>query len=312
MGMNFFLPVAIIVCSTLAANAVLPSAFNSARDRFNSRWVLSPDEVLSFPIDRWQENLGLVTHYIGSYYTWGLALFLAGGGWFALRQKKLPELTLACMGLASAIGVTFLLRAFNEYMLNTAIIVPLLTLVARMGVSLRDAIHLPNGQLVRWALLAVGGLTLLHWGYQDFLMGLSPGRYIERSTAWAKANYLTDWATGFGVKEVVAILQTEKRPGLVFVDAQWGNPATALEVYRKQRFPNLRIVPAGREFLDEAGTRKVKEAALKMAPVHFAIYSADMFGVRAQWQVHLQEQMCETRREIKAYPSQAAIVVCSF
>jgi 4-amino-4-deoxy-L-arabinose transferase-like glycosyltransferase len=312
IAMNLFVIVAVIVCSTLTARGILPSTFNSARDRFNSRWVLSLDELLAFPIHMWRENLGIVAHYISSYYTWALTLFLAGCGWFAFRRQNSPELTLACMCVAGAIGVIFLLRAFNEYMLNTAIVVPLLALLARMGVSLWDAIHLQTGQLGRRALLLVGGVTLLHWGYQDFLMGLSPGRYIERSTPWAMANYLTDWATGFGVKEVVAILQTEKRPGVVFVDAQWGNPATALEVYRKKRFPNLRLVPAGREFLEEAGTRKLKEAALKLAPVHFAVFSADMFGVRAQWQLYLQKEMCETRREIKAYPSQAPIVVCSF
>ena len=143
-------------------------------------------------------------------------------------------------------------------------------------------------------------------------MGTSPGKYIERSTPWAISNYLTRWSTGFGVKETVAILEQEKRPGILFVDAQWGNPGTALEVYGRERFPQLRIVPVSREFLDSAETQKLKEAAVKMAPVHFAVYSADPDETRAQWQANLQAHMCESRREIKAYPGQAPIIICSF
>jgi hypothetical protein len=114
------------------------------------------------------------------------------------------------------------------------------------------------------------------------------------------------------VKEIVALLEKEKRAGVVFVDAQWGNPGTALDVYGKARFPHLRMVPVSREFLDPGETRKLKEAALKLVPAHFAIYSADTSGGRLQWQTNLQEAMCETRREIKAYRSQVPIVICSF
>ena len=143
-------------------------------------------------------------------------------------------------------------------------------------------------------------------------MGTSPGRYIERSTPWAISNYLTHWSTGFGVRETVALLEQEKRPGILFVDAQWGNPGTALEVYGKKRFPHLRVVPVSREFLDPAETRKLKEAAVKMAPARFAVYSADTDEARSQWQANLPAEMCESRQEIKVYPAQAPIVVCSF
>jgi hypothetical protein len=181
-----------------------------------------------------------------------------------------------------------------------------------LGLSLSMSAHSRSGGLVRYAALAFSALALTHWIYQDVLMAVSPGRYIERSTTWATSNYLCRWSTGFGVKEIVAILEKEKRAGVVFVDSQWGNPGTALEVYGKERFPHLRIVPVSREFLDQAETAKLKEAALKIAPVHFAIYSADSSGERPRWQTNLQEQMCETRREIKAHPSQAPIVVCTF
>lgn len=311
-AVNVAVVVAVIVCSRIAADAMLPSAFDTTRDHFNSRWVMSTAEVFRLPLGIWQANLGVVADYICAYLTGALALLFCGFTWVALRKKNFPELTLAGMCVAGAIAVTFLLRGFNEYLFNTAVIVTLLPLLARLGLSLLMSAHSRRGELVRFAALSLGGLALTHWIYQDILMAVSPGRYIERSTPWAVSNYLSRWSTGFGVKEIVAILEKEKRAGIVFVDSQWGNPATALEVYGKERFPHLRIVPVSREFLDPAETAKLKEAALKIAPVHFAIYSADSSGERPRWQTNLQEQMCETRREIKAHPSQAPIVVCSF
>lgn len=311
-AVNLTLVLAVIICSRIAADAVLPSAFNATRDRFNNRWVMSPGEVFQFPIETWRMNLRVVTDYIGSYYSWAIALLFCGCIWLAFRRKNFPELTLIGMCLAGAIGVTLLLRGFNEYIFNTAAIAVLLPLLARMGVSLCTFGDAWAGNLTRRALLAIAGFALAHWVYQDVLMGLSAGKYIERSTPWAVSNYLSHWSTGFGVKEIVTMLKKEKRPGVIFADTQWGNPRTALEVYAKKHFPNLRIVAITREFHDQAETRKLRDFAVSRRPVRFAIYSADSSEVRAQWQLNLQQQMCETQREIKAYPSQAPLVVCSF
>jgi hypothetical protein len=165
---------------------------------------------------------------------------------------------------------------------------------------------------LRWTVLTVSGLALSNWVYQDALMIVSPGKYFERSTPWAAGNYLKSWSTGFGVKEIVNRLANEKRPGIVFVDPQWGNPGTALEVYRKKRFPNLQVVPMGREFLDRSETGKLKDSAAVLGPVHLAIYSADSSDERRQWQAIVEEQMCERREEIRAYPTQTPIVICRF
>lgn len=313
IALNIALVIAVVVGARLAADAMLPSAFNATRDRFNSKWVMPVSEVLRFPLEIWRVNLSNVANYIGSYYTWLAAILFCWFTWLALRRKNFPELTLAAMCLAGTVAVTFLLRGFNEYMLNTALIVALLPFLGRMAVSLYDSAPLGKANLLlRRALLTLGALTLLHWCYQDALMRISPGRYIERSTPWAISNYLTSWSTGFGVKEIVSLLEKEKRPGVIFADTQWGNPRTALEVYGKERFPNLRIQPFTREFLDSAETRKIRDLVLKLKPVHFAIYSADSSGERLSWLNNVQEHMCATRQEIKEYPSQAPLVFCSF
>jgi 4-amino-4-deoxy-L-arabinose transferase-like glycosyltransferase len=310
--LNVVLVIAVGVCSKVAADALLPSAFNAARDHFNRRWVFSIEELGRFPFEIWRANLGLVADYIGSYYTWPVALFFCGAIWVAVRKRNFPELTLIAMTLAGAGGVIFLLRGFNEYLFNTALIAALLPLLASRALALSTSVFSGKANLLRRALLTLGAIALVHWVYQDTLMVISPGRYLERSTPWAISNYLKSWSTGFGVKELVSVLEKEKRPGVIFADTQWGNPRTALEVYGKRRFPNLRIQPFTREFLDAEETRKIRELVLKLKPVRFAVYSTDSSGERLSWLRNVQEHMCDTRREIKAYPSQTPIVFCSF
>jgi hypothetical protein len=142
-------------------------------------------------------------------------------------------------------------------------------------------------------------------------MGISPGKYVERSTPWAKANYLEQWPTGFGVKEIVAILEREKRPGIIFADLQWGNPRTALEIYARKRFPNLRIVPIMGDFSDETNAKKARDLAVNLVPARFTIYSADASRGRQHWMRNF-DKICVERDEIRAYPSQMPIVVCRF
>ena len=131
---NFLLVAAVVVAAQLAANALIPSQFDAAKEQFNGRWVMSPRELLELPIQVWSANLRLVGDYIGSYYSWLAPVFVGVFLWFGFRRKSLPDLALASMCLAGAIGVTFLLRGFNEYLFNTAVIVVLLPLLARTGV----------------------------------------------------------------------------------------------------------------------------------------------------------------------------------
>ena len=306
------LVLAVIGASLLAANAILPPEFDAARDHFNQRWVISVPELTAFPISIWLANLKLIADYIGSSYSWAVPLLLCVFIWLAIQRKNFTDLAIALMCLTGGGVILFLLRSFNEYLFNTAVIAVLLPLLARTIVFATESAPSRRETAVRRAVLVVAGLALIHWVYQDILMTLSPGKYFERGTSWAVSNYLKSWSTGFGVKEIVQILANEKRPGLVFVDPQWGSLNAALKVYRKQRFPNLTIADITREFLDPEETRKLKEFTAGSSAVRFAIYSADASDERRQWQVNVEEQMCERREEIRVYPSQTPIVVCRF
>jgi hypothetical protein len=310
---NLSLAVGVIACSHFTASLFLPSQFQATREHFDRKWVMGASDLLALPIDIWRANLNVVADYVAAYYGWVVLLFFGIVSWLAVKRRNFAELTLTAMCLAGGFGVIFLLRQFNEYLFNTAVIAALLPLLARAGVLIHDFIRARKSTWLTYAVLLGAGFTLAYWGYQDVLMFVSPGKYLERSSRWAKANYLTSWSTGFGVKEIIAMLEKEKRPGIVFADAQWGNPRTALEVYGRKRFPNLRVAGITREFLDQNETRKLKSVVFGLVPVHFAIYSADPFSERRwPWQTIITQEMCDTRMEIKAYPSQMPIVVCQF
>lgn len=301
----------IILCSHVAARLVIPSEFNQTKEIFNRQWVLSLQEIFQFPLPTWRANLEVAAVYIDSYYSWGVMLFFGASLWFAIRKRNPVELALAAMCVAGGGAIIFLLRGFNEYLLNTSVIVVLLPLLARTGVNIWQLARDGKERLIRAGGFMLTGLMLIFWMYQLILMGSSPGKYLERSTHWAVANYLKGWPTGFGVKEVVAMLAQEKEPGVIFTDTQWGNPATALEVY-KDRFPHLRLIPISKDFLDPPHMRQLKEAARKIGPAHYAIGSADRSEGRGQWLAQVEREMCETQTEVKAYPSQSPIIVCQF
>lgn len=309
---NNAIALTVIASSLIAANGFLPAEFAATRERFNSRWVISLHELSDLPTGLWQANLRVVADYIGSSYSWVAFLLFSVFIWLAARRKNCAELTLLFMCLAGAGGILILLRGFNEYLFNTAVIAALLPLFARTGIIVHEFRRKGKAGLVRAAVLLCAGATLVNWGCQDILMSISPGRYIERNSRWAKANYLTSWSTGFGVSQIVAMLEKEKASGIVFTDPQWGNPGTALEVYQAKRFPNLRIVPISREFLDPSESRKLTNVTRKIAPARYAIFSADGSGRRREWLENVEREMCETRTEIRAYPSQMPVNVCRF
>lgn len=303
---------ALILLAVLLSKAVLPAQFNATRAEFDRKWVMSATELLKLPADAWRANLRLVSDYIGAYYTWALPLLLCPIVWVAFRNRREPELALLAMATGGAGAVVFLLRGFNEYMVNTAVVAILLPLLSRAVTHAWNLARSGGVALLRAGLLALAAFILAHWSYQMALIGISSGRYIERSTPWAVRNYLKSWSTGFGVNDVVALLDKIDEPGVVFVDTQWGNPATAIELYAARRFPNLKIFPITKEFLDANEARKLRDLARGLGKVHLAIFSADASNGRTRWREIVEREMCEDRMEVKAFPGQTPIVVCRF
>lgn len=308
---NLGVSAGVIVLSILAARALLPAEFNSRRDTFHGHVFFSLQDLLQLPTGLWRANMAMAADYVHSYYTWFAMIFLAAAVWLAARRRDFAELTLVAMCLTGACGIIFLLRWPNEYLLNAAVIAVLLPLLARAGTVIWNLAPDGSTRFLRSGLLALGMITIGCWIYQDLLMAFSPGRYFERSTAWARRNYLKSWPTGFGVKEVVAMLEKEKGAGIILADPQWGNPRAALELY-KDRFPNLQIVPFRRQMVDPAVAREFRKWAENVGPARFAIYSAATGYPREEWQAVIEREICNDRTEVKEYPTQAPIVVCRF
>jgi hypothetical protein len=236
---------------------VIPAEFEETRRKFDSKWVLSAAELMQLPIAVWWENLGVTADFIGAYYSWALLPALALFAWSALRTRGRAELVLGGMCIVGACAVIFALRGFNEYMVNTAVVAVLLPMLARALVAAWS-----GPRILRYLACGLGLFFAVHWGYQMALVRISPAGYVARSTPWAVDNYLRGWSSGFGVREVVEMLAREPERTLVIADAQWGNPRTALEVYTSQRLPHVHVTGVGREFLDPAEARRLRDEAL--------------------------------------------------
>ncbi|MFL6583927.1 MAG: ArnT family glycosyltransferase, partial [Chthoniobacterales bacterium] len=122
----FVIVALVMIGAEMIAALFQPAAYNATKARFNSNWVMSAPELVRFPIAVWRSNLQVVADYITSYYSWLVVAFVVAFVWLALRRKRLNELVLALLCLSSGASVCLLLRGFNEYIVNTAIIVTLL------------------------------------------------------------------------------------------------------------------------------------------------------------------------------------------
>ncbi|MGI9089102.1 MAG: ArnT family glycosyltransferase [Chthoniobacterales bacterium] len=313
LALNFAIAAVVIGGARLLSGCFLPAEFDQIREHFNRHWVMSASEVFAAPLEVWRTNLHLVGDYIGAYYSWLVPLFVIVFCILAWRRRNTAELALALMLITSAGGICFLLRTFNEYLFNTAIVAILLPIFARTCVLIWDFERRGRTGQVRLALLAAAVFVLAFWSYQIVLMRISPARYLERSTPWAVTNYLRGWPTGFAVKEIVALLEKEKLPGVILADAQWGNPRTALEVYAHDRFPKLKIIPVLCASPEPNELSKwAAEVKKRGVPVRLAIFSADRAGARKLWEPEAERVFCTERMEINADPAQMPILVCHF
>jgi len=308
---------AVAVCvfaATLLRRLGVSPETAALEQQFTSNWVMSIQQVLDFPWDVWRNNATMVGQYYYSYYSVFIIVPLGYLLLVAALRRKAKDLVLAIGFLASSGAVIFILRGFNEYMYNTAVIIFLISLLARSLVASLDSLTAQSNVYGRlfWLVPAFFVLLAGHWIYQDALIKLSPAGYIRRSTPWAVSNYLEGWAGGFGVPETLAYLRTQAGPGLVLADPQWGNPRTTLEVYNP-KYPRLRVVPINADFRTEAGTNANKNFILtqpfKQRLVVFSGYPSES---RLVWQRNIEKYMCDTRKEIQVEPTQPPIVVCSF
>jgi Dolichyl-phosphate-mannose-protein mannosyltransferase len=283
--------------------------------QFNDRWLMSIQQLLGFPLAIWRNNFNQVRGYYYSYYSVFILLPLAYFFYLAAYRRQAKDIILGIGFLGGSISVILLLKSFNEYIYNTAVIVFLIPLLARaLWVALESLAGGGRGfeRWLQWLVLASFVLLTTHWTYQDGLMKISAAGYIRRSTPWAITNYLEDWPGGFGVSETLAYLRAQPGPGLILADPQWGNPRTTLEVYNPD-YPRMRVVGLSKDMQTDAGTQAVKKFILTQPfQQRLVVFSSDTNETRIIWQRNVEKYLCDTRKEIQVEPTQQPIVICSF
>lgn len=287
--------------------------------QFNGRWLMTVPDLLRWPVAVWRTNLMSIRDYYLHYYSVFILLPVLYFFFIALRRWE-PKAVLGLGFLGGSVAVLFLLKSFNEYIYNTAVIVFLAPLLAAAFFPAWEAATAPRGgkgtraaSRVAGALVLVSFAALLaHWAYQDVLMKVSPADYIRRSTPWAVGNYLEGWSGGFGVAEAVAYAKGQEGPIVVIADPQWGNPRTSMEVYAWGS-QDARVISLTKDFLTAEGTQAAK-AFLQKQPfkTRLAIFSSYSNDARATWQNNLESYLCDARKEIQVEPTQTPIVICSF
>lgn len=293
----------------------ISSASAQVQGRFDSNWLMSIGDLLKLPTAIWHTNWTFIRDYYYHYYSVFILLPLAYFFYLAVRnawKRSFKDGLLALGFLAGSFAVLVLLKGFNEYIYNTAVIVFLIPMLARAFLAALDAAKLKRERALGAAVLLSFVLLAGHWAYQDGLMKASAAGYIRRSSPWAVANYLNNWSGGFGVAEAISFLKEQPGPGLVLADPQWGNPRTAMEVWNKD-YPDLRVIGMTSDFQSEDGTQAAK-AHIDTQPFksRLAVFSAATNQGRILWQENVEKYLCATRKEIQVEPQQPPIVVCTF
>lgn len=309
---RFALVAGVILVAMAVERSILPAESYKVKANFDSNWLFSVKDLLGFPWFTWFSNLKMVGAYYLKYYSIFLSLLFIYGAISLVRLRSLKGIALILMFLGSSAALVFLFKGFNEYIYNTAAIVFIILIVA-WGIN--AILAAPKN---RWktAGMILAGLLLINWAYQDVLMAVSPGRYFSRSTQWARVSYLEGLSSGFGVKEILDFINKQEEIVVVFADPQWGNPRTALEVYkRNSENPKVIVLPLSKDFRTAEGAIEIRDWARSDpdAKTLMVVYSSlSASGDRAIWQPHIQKYMCDRQTEIKGYPTQNPLIICEF
>jgi hypothetical protein len=277
-------------------------------------------EIFALPWETWKINFISIWDYYRYYYSFFIVPPILFFFYSALRKWNPAKAIIGLGFLGGSAAVLLLLRGFNEYIYNTAVIVFLVPLLAISFFAAWDAAILSRGIKAAFtfsrsiAILVLVSFVIMlgHWVYQDVLMKISPADYIRRSTPWAIHNYLENWSGGFGVAEAFEYLGSKDKPILAIADPQWGNPRTALEVYAWGS-RDMQVFYITSDFRTPDAAQQAKAYILEKGfKNRFIVFSAARNEERAVWQDNVLKYFCDSREDIQVEPTQPPIVICSF
>lgn len=297
---------------------VIPAKLFFLESQYTGRWSFSLKELLSWPAEAWSANLRLVWDLFIHYYSPAVLVLAAVFSVWAVWRRNREDILISAMFWLASLAVVFGLRGFNEYIYGTAVIVFLAAILGRSAsvlASWRPAFG--------WRFLFALGAAffcfiLIFWVLQIYLLKTNPAGYLDRGTAWLRGNNLLSWANGFNVPILVEMLRQQPDPSVAFVDPQWGNPGTALQIFQKY-YPQVRIGVISPDLLQPEFLNQLAVAGFKS---RLAIFSknGNAPDLRRQWQEGLEANLCGSdslagasrRLDFRTHSEQTPVVICIF
>jgi len=294
------------VFSFLFYKMILPARI-FARDIYTGQWTFSIKELLGFPFDIWKENFNIVYEVFAHYYGLPAVIALVGFFVFALWKKNWRDIAIGFLFILSSCGVIFGLKWFNEHIYISLTLIFAVYMIARFAVVSFSL----NERWIRGCGVIIIIAMILWSGYQIIIMKSAPMKYLEWGTGQMKQDLL-NWTNGWNIREAVNMLKTIPGPSVLFVDPQWGNPGTALSVYRNQ-FPQVQVYPISSDLFKPEVQAEITKLGFKNK---MAIYSktGNAQDSRNMWQIPLEQTICrpENRKEITSYENQTPLIFCEW
>lgn len=309
---NAFTVFAVLALGFLFYKIIIPAGLFALEEQYTGRWTFGLGEILAWPIESWLANLKIVWNFYLRYYS-PIVIFLAA--FFTVHafwQKKREDIFISVMFWLASAAVVFGLRGFNEYLYHTAVIIFLAAFLGRFWSDSQSSWLINTGwkKIIAGFLLAIMTFVLLFGSWQIYLMKANQSEYLNRGTSWLRGNNLLSWANGFNVPALISSLEKLPNPSIAFVDPQWGNPGTALQVFQ-YRYPQVKLMPISLDLMKPDFIDQIKSAGYKDRLVIFSALG-NLQESRKQWQEQIDKNLCNQREELSVFSGQTPVVVCHF
>jgi len=231
----------------------------------NSRFSLSIGEILKLPVDTWLGNLRSVIE-IG-WWQVGLLMWLPVLKWVYKSKKSTADKRMLLW-----VGTLILVYAALSKVANPRYLVSFLPILAILMARATDVKKSVN----KIALVASLGVFVVF----DGLLVAAPVKYfevLEKVTVYSQArNYLTGFASGYGVKPAIDYVIQEIGPkdALVGIRLDAGNPESAVSLYMSKH-TNIQTV-----YFDERSVELPKENDINLSvPMYYVARDENFAGV---------------------------------
>lgn len=235
----------------------------------NKDYVFSLKEVLSHPHDPVLIHLKDIGDWFPNLFTWPILILVIFGVFFGLISKTKETLVLLGWCLPPLIGQSFIAKVFNSrYLLFT-----IFPLIVFGGLGLEKILGIFKSGFIKF------GVILLIFSFAlryDFLLLTSPEK--APLTYEMRRGYLSEWTSGWGIKEVknylLEILKKEKEV-VVGTEGFWGTLPDGLQIYFDKE-PKIKILGVGLGLTEIP--KQLSQAALNKTPT-FLVGNLSRLGV---------------------------------